>query len=77
MVLRRVPAMMADPLELRGNSGVGVPGLIEATRQGQVSVANPIGAGALENPALLSVLPGLGPAFRHNEPYMRRLWRQH
>ena len=56
VVLRRVPAVMSDPLELRGTSGLGVPGLIEAARNGQVAIANPIGAGVLDNPALLAYL---------------------
>lgn len=57
VLLRRVDASWADPLELRSESQLGVPGLIEAMRTGAVSVANPLGAGALENPALMAYLP--------------------
>lgn len=56
VVLRRVEATMSDPLELRGDSQLGIPGLIEAARNGQVTIANPIGAGVLDNPALLGYL---------------------
>ncbi|MEZ5089251.1 MAG: circularly permuted type 2 ATP-grasp protein [Micropruina sp.] len=56
VVLRRVDAWFADPLELRGDSQLGIPGLIEATRQGRIAVVNPIGAGVLENPGLLPFL---------------------
>lgn len=56
VLLRRVPETMSDPLELRGDSQVGVPGLVEAARDGQVTIANPIGAGVLDNPALLAHL---------------------
>ena len=54
VVLRRVSEMLSDPLELRGESELGVPGLIEAARNRQVTIANPIGVGVLDNPALLA-----------------------
>jgi len=57
VVLRRVDAWFADPLELRPDSRLGVAGLIEASRQGNVSVVNSFGAGVLENPGLLPFLP--------------------
>lgn len=52
VILRRVDATWSDPLELRADSQLGVPGLVEAARRGKVAVANPLGAGVLENPAL-------------------------
>ncbi len=58
VVLRHVDALSADPLELRASSEVGVPGLVEAVRRGTVTVVNPVGAGLLDNPALLPFLPG-------------------
>ena len=61
VIMRRVDAWFADPLELRGDSQLGVPGLIEATRRGRVAVVNPIGAAVLENPGLT---PFLGDASR-------------
>lgn len=59
VVLRRVDDTYCDPLELRGDSQLGVPGLLEAARRGTVLVANPLGSGVLENPGLLPFLPGL------------------
>ena len=58
VVVRRVGATVSDPLDLTGGGG-GVPGLVEATRRGAVTVVNPIGAGVLENPALAAYLPGI------------------
>jgi len=46
-----------DPLELRSDSTLGVPGLVQAWRAGRVLVANALGAGVLESPALLGFLP--------------------
>ncbi|MFT4034239.1 MAG: circularly permuted type 2 ATP-grasp protein [Patulibacter sp.] len=57
VILRRVDAAYCDPLELRPDSQLGVPGLVEATRRGAVSVVNTLGSGALENPALMRFLP--------------------
>jgi uncharacterized circularly permuted ATP-grasp superfamily protein/uncharacterized alpha-E superfamily protein len=52
VILRRVDADYCDPLELRPESHLGVPGLLEACRRGNVTVVNPIGSSAIENPAL-------------------------
>ncbi|MDO9356000.1 MAG: circularly permuted type 2 ATP-grasp protein [Solirubrobacteraceae bacterium] len=59
VILRRVDGHYCDPLELRGDSQLGVPGLVEATRRGMVSVVNTLGSGALENPALMRFLPAI------------------
>ncbi|MFH8251813.1 circularly permuted type 2 ATP-grasp protein [Microbacterium sp. B2969] len=59
VILRRVDADWADPLEMRGNSRLGVAGLTEAVRRGRVRVVNGLGAGVLENPALLPFMPAI------------------
>src|SRR5579859_4015862 len=59
VILRRVDDNFCDPLELRNDSMLGVPGLIEAIRAGNVAVANAPGSGLVQSPALTSFLPGL------------------
>jgi len=59
VILRRTDAAFCDPLELRGDSVLGVPGLVEASRLGTVSIVNTLGSGVLENPGLLPFLPKL------------------
>ena len=59
VILRRVDDHFCDPLELRPDSLLGVPGLVEAVRRGRVAVANPLGAGVLESPGLMAFLPRL------------------
>ena len=59
VIIRRLEDERCDPLELRGDSLFGIPGLLEAIRLGNVVTANAIGSGVLENPALLAFLPGL------------------
>lgn len=56
VIVRRVDADWCDPLELRPESRLGLPGLIDAARRQAVSVLNPMGAAVLENPGLLSWL---------------------
>jgi uncharacterized circularly permuted ATP-grasp superfamily protein/uncharacterized alpha-E superfamily protein len=59
VIMRRVDDDFCDPLELRADSSLGVPGLIEAARSGNVLVANSLGSGLLESGALLGFLPAL------------------
>jgi len=59
VILRRVDAWFCDPLELKPDSQLGVPGLVEAARSGAVSIVNPLGSSVLENPALMAFLPRL------------------
>ncbi len=62
VILRRVDAAWCDPLDLRQDSQLGVPGLLEAARLGTVAVVNGIGSGVVENPGLLPYLPVLATA---------------
>lgn len=57
VILRRVDDSFCDQAELRADSMLGVPGLLEVARAGNVLIANPLGAGILEAPALMSFLP--------------------
>lgn len=59
VILRRVDDTFCDPLELRKDSLLGTPGLLQAARAGHVAIVNPLGSGVLENPALMAFLPRL------------------
>jgi uncharacterized circularly permuted ATP-grasp superfamily protein/uncharacterized alpha-E superfamily protein len=59
VILRRMDDGYCDPLELRGDSLLGVPGLVQAVRSGSVAIDNALGSGLLEAPALMAFLPGL------------------
>ena len=59
VILRRVDDDFCDPLELRSDSALGVAGLTEAARRGNVLIANSLGANLLESGALLGFLPAL------------------
>ncbi|HEX4597579.1 MAG TPA: circularly permuted type 2 ATP-grasp protein [Burkholderiaceae bacterium] len=58
-VLRRLDDAWCDPLELRPDSALGVPGLLQAVRAGQVLVSNAIGSGFLESHAVHGFLPAI------------------
>jgi uncharacterized alpha-E superfamily protein len=59
VLLRRVDDEYLDPLELRGDSALGVPGLLGVVRAGQVVLANAPGAGFLESPGLAAFWPAI------------------
>jgi uncharacterized circularly permuted ATP-grasp superfamily protein/uncharacterized alpha-E superfamily protein len=59
LIVRRMDDTYCDPLELRGDSLLGVPGLTEAARLGHVTIANALGSGAIESPGYMAFLPGL------------------
>ena len=58
-LVRRLDADFADPLELNAGSRLGVPGLVQAVKQGSVALANSLGAGLVEAPAMLAFMPAL------------------
>lgn len=59
MLLRRLDSAFVDPLELRADSALGVTGLVEATRSGRIELANALGSGIVETPALMPFLERL------------------
>src|SRR5262249_17553082 len=62
VLLRRLDADFADPLELNGSSRLGVTGLVQSVRDGKVVVANSLGAGLVEARSMLAFLPALAHA---------------
>lgn len=63
VILRRVDDDYCDPLEMRADSQLGIAGLLEVARRGNVVIANPLGSGVLENPALMAFLPTIARHF--------------
>ena len=59
VILRRVDDSYCDPMELRGDSLLGVPGLVDAIVAGNIKVANALGSGLIETAAIMPFLPGL------------------
>jgi uncharacterized circularly permuted ATP-grasp superfamily protein/uncharacterized alpha-E superfamily protein len=62
VLLRRLDADYSDPLELNARSRLGVPGLVQAVRDGKVVIANGLGSGIGEARGILAFLPALSQA---------------
>ncbi|MGA4668377.1 circularly permuted type 2 ATP-grasp protein [Propionibacteriaceae bacterium Y1923] len=62
VLLRRVDSAFCDPLEWRSDSQLGVAGMLEASRQGRLTIANRLGSGVLENAGLNAYLPAISRA---------------
>ena len=58
-LLKRLDDEFLDPLELRADSTLGVPGLLQVIRAGNLQVANAPGSAFLESSAMLGFLPAL------------------
>ncbi|SOJ54751.1 hypothetical protein MSIMFB_02244 [Mycobacterium simulans] len=71
VVLRRVDADYADPLDLRADSRLGVVGLVEAQHRGTVTVVNTLGSGILESPGLLRFMPELAERLLGEAPLLQ------
>lgn len=70
VLLRRLDDEYCDPATLRADSALGVPGLLAAAQAGHVVIANALGSGVLENPALLGFLPGICQALLGESPVL-------
>ncbi|MGK2913766.1 MAG: circularly permuted type 2 ATP-grasp protein [Porticoccaceae bacterium] len=68
IILRRVDDHYCDAVELRSDSQLGVPGLLDVARSGHIAIVNSLGSGVLENPALLKYLPAIGKFYFGREP---------
>jgi uncharacterized circularly permuted ATP-grasp superfamily protein/uncharacterized alpha-E superfamily protein len=67
LVLRTIRSEMCDPLELRSDSLIGIPGLLQAARAGRVKIANALGSGLVESDAFLSFLGSLSQYYLSEE----------
>jgi len=59
VILRRLDDSFCDPIELRSDSFLGVAGLVEAVRAGNVTVANALGSSVIETSAFMPFFAGL------------------
>ena len=71
VLLRFVEDYDCDPVELNDESVLGVAGLLDAARRGRVSIANPLGSGVLENPAVLKYFERVAKHFLGRAPLLQ------
>ncbi|MET0467198.1 MAG: circularly permuted type 2 ATP-grasp protein [Aeromicrobium sp.] len=77
VIYRRIDDEFLDPLAFRADSALGVPGLINAARAGNVTIANAVGNGVADDKLLYTYVPDLIRYYLHEEPILRNVdtWR--
>ncbi len=70
VIYRRVDDDFLDPLAFRSDSRLGVPGLLNAHRAGNVSLANAIGTGIADDKALYAYIPAIIRFYLSEEPVL-------
>jgi uncharacterized circularly permuted ATP-grasp superfamily protein len=77
VIYRRVDDEFLDPVHFRGDSRLGCPGLVNAARAGNVTIANAIGNGVADDKLVYTYLPDLIRYYLGEEPVLRNVdtWR--
>jgi uncharacterized circularly permuted ATP-grasp superfamily protein len=70
VIYRRVDDDFLDPLAFRSDSHLGVAGLLNAYRAGNVSVVNAIGTGVADDKAVYAYLPAIIRFYLSEEPIL-------
>ena len=70
MILRRLDDVYCDPLELKSDSLLGIPGLVQVVRKGNIAIANPLGSSIVESAGLVPFLPAVAKHFFGTELIM-------
>jgi len=77
VIYRRVDDDFLDPLVFRPDSVLGVPGLMSAYHAGQVTIANAVGTGVVDDKAVYSYMPEIVKFYLGEEPILKNVptWR--
>ena len=70
VIYRRIDEDFLDPLAFRRDSLLGVPGLVNVYRQGNVAIANAPGAGVADDKAVYAYMPALIKYYLDQEPLL-------
>ena len=70
VIYRRVDDDFVDPLVFRDDSSLGVPGVFNAYRAGNVAIANAFGTGVADDKAVYSYVPRLIRYYLSEEPIL-------
>lgn len=70
VIYRRIDDDYLDPLEFKEDSLIGVPGLLDAYRAGNVSIANAIGNGVADDKATYAYVPDMIRYYLKEEPIL-------
>jgi uncharacterized circularly permuted ATP-grasp superfamily protein len=70
VIYRRIDDDFLDPTVFRSDSLLGVPGLFEAYRRGNVALCNPIGTGIADDKAIYHYVPAMIRFYLNQEPVL-------
>jgi len=70
VIYRRIDDDFLDPLAFRPGSTLGVPGLLNAYRAGNIALANAIGTGIADDKALYAYVPAIISYYLGEEPIL-------
>ncbi len=73
VIYRRVDDDFLDPLVFRGDSVLGVPGLVNAYRAGTVALANGIGTGVADDKSVYPYVPEMIRYYLGEEPVLEQV----
>lgn len=77
VIYRRVDDEFLDPLTFRPDSVLGVAGLMNAYRAGNVNLTNAVGAGIADDKAIYTYVPGMVEFYLGEKPILKNVptWR--
>ncbi len=77
VLYRRLDDDFLDPLTFRPDSALGVPGLMNAYRAGNITLANAVGTGVADDKAVYSYMPEIVRFYLDEEPILKNVptWR--
>lgn len=77
VIYRRVDDDFLDPMHFRSDSALGCPGLLNAARSGNVTIANAVGNGVVDDKLIYTYMPDIIRYFLHEEPILPNVdtWR--
>ena len=73
VIYRRIDDIYLDPLTFRPDSALGVPGLFNAYRAGNVALANAVGAGIADDKAIYPFVPDMIHFYLGEEPILKNV----
>ena len=73
VIYRRIDDDYLDPLAFYSHTTLGVPGLLNAYRAGNVSLANAIGTGVADDKAICAYVPEIIKYYLHEDPILQNV----
>ena len=73
VLYRRLDDDFLDPLAFRPDSTLGVPGLMNAYRSGNITLANAVGTGVADDKAVYSYMPEIVRFYLGEEPILKNV----